>query len=186
LDLTREDIIGLLTEVGQVLCEQGSQATMYVVGGAAMALEYGSRRVTRDIDSTLRSGPDTFWQAAATVAARHGLDPGWINRQAAAFFTNEPDDNAAEITLPGLKVLVASPRHLIAMKLRALRERDMDDLELLFRHVGITAPQQAADIHNALFDDTYVGHFDPDEALYAAQRVFNRAEARGNPIVPGR
>lgn len=183
-DLTRDEVVALLTEVGQILHEQGSEATLYVVGGAAMALEYEARRITRDIDSSLQSGPDSFWEATRTVAARHGIDDGWINSQATCFFTNEHDDAASEISLPGLKVTVASPEHLIAMKLRALRERDMDDLETLFRHAGITDPQQAADIHDALFDDTYAGYFDPDEALYAAQKVFDRAKALGHPIAP--
>ena len=99
-------------------------------------------------------------------------------------FTSEPDNEATEINLPGLTVTVASPEHLIAMKLRAMRERDMDDLETLFRHVGIRDAQQAADIHDRLFDDSYIGYFSPDEARYAAEQVFARARALGRPIWP--
>jgi hypothetical protein len=181
-DLTRDELIALLTEVGRILKEQGLEADIYVVGGAAMALEFDARRITRDVDSALRSEREGFWEAVVLVAERHGLSPGWINAQATAFFTNEPDDAASEITLPGLRIAVASPEHLIAMKLRAMRNRDMDDLEVLFRHVGITDPQQAADIHNRLFDDSYIGYSSPDEALYAAERVFTRAAAQGRPI----
>jgi len=181
-DLARDEILQLLTEVGQVLHEQGLEANLYVVGGAAMALEFDARRVTRDIDASLRSGRDGFWDAVALVAEQHGLSPTWLNTQATAFLTNEPDDESAEINLPGLRVTVASPDHLIAMKLRAFRDRDMDDLEVLFRHVGITDPQQAADIHNRLFDDSYIGYDAPEEALYAAEQVFARAAAQGRPL----
>ena len=96
--------------------------------------------------------------------------------------TNEPD--ATEFTLPGLRIAIASPEHLIAMKLRAMRPRDIADLETPFRTVGITDPQHAADIHNRLFDDSYVGYADPEEALYAAITVFRAAEAAGRPIGP--
>lgn len=147
-----------------------------------MAIGYQSRRVTRDVDAALRSGSDAFWEAADTVGVRHGLGPDWINSRAVAFMTNEPD--ATEFTLPGLRIAIASPEHLIAMKLRAMRPRDIADLETPFRTVGITDPQHAADIHNRLFDDSYVGYADPEEALYAAITVFRAAEAAGRPIGP--
>ena len=49
----------------------------------------------------------------------------------------------------------------------------------------ITTAAQAADIHNRLFDGSNIGYFDPREAEYAAQRVFDRAAAHGRPIVHG-
>jgi len=182
--LTRDQVLGLLREVGEYLLGRGSEATIYVVGGAAMALVFDSRRVTRDVDAAIRSDSDAVREAVAVVAERHDLDPDWLNTRAAAFMTNEPDDDATELTVPGLRVLLASPEHLIAMKLRAMRDRDLDDLETLFRYTGIAHPQQAADIHNRLFGESYIGYFAPDEALYAAQLVFDRAAARGRPITP--
>ncbi|TRY16885.1 nucleotidyl transferase [Tessaracoccus rhinocerotis] len=184
-DLSREDLLSLLTETGEILQAKGIEASIYVVGGAAMALEYQSRRVTRDVDAQIRAEHDGFREAAAVVADRHGLGRDWVNAAATAFMSNEPDDDAEELNLPGLRIAVASAEHLIAMKLRAMRERDMDDLETLFRHTGITEPEQAADIHNRLFDESYIGHVDPDEALYAARQVFARAAAQGRLLNSG-
>ncbi|MEZ5086910.1 MAG: DUF6036 family nucleotidyltransferase [Tessaracoccus sp.] len=181
-NLTRDEVLSLLEEVGEILVRQGIEASIYIVGGAAMALEFDARRITRDVDADVRSGGDAFWEAVAAVADRHGLSLDWINSRAAAFFSNESDTDAHELTLPGLRIAVASPRHLIAMKLRAMRRRDIDDLETLFRHLRITSPEEAAAIHDEFFDESYMGYFDPKEALYAAQRVFDRAAARGNPI----
>ena len=179
---TREELLALLREVGAILVDRRVEATLYVVGGAAMALQFDARRVTRDVDAAIRTDRDDLVEAVALVGQRHGLAPDWLNTRASAFLSNEPDDQAIEITLPGLRIAVASPEHLIALKLRALRDRDIDDLETLFRHVGITDPQQAAAIHDKLFDDSYIGSLDPDEALYAAQVVFDRAAARGRPL----
>lgn len=180
--LTRTQLIRLLAEVGERLVARGRQGQMYVVGGAAMALTFDSRRVTRDVDAAVPGEQDDLWIAVAEVASAHQLPPDWINTRAVAFMTNEPDSAASEMTVPGLRIALASPEHLIAMKLRAMRGRDLDDLETLFRFVGITDPSQAADIHNRLFDESYIGDVHPDEALYAAQLVFDRARTRGNPI----
>lgn len=184
-ELTRAEVMQLLGEVGGILQERGLEAAIYVVGGAAMAIEYESRRITRDVDAAIRTDRDEFWQAARAVAERHGLNPHWINTNATAFLTNVVDHNAAEVNLPGLRMIVASPEHLIAMKLRAMRPRDLADLDFLFRYLGLTTPEQAAEIHNRLFDDSYIGYHDPGEALFAAQDVFRRAEASGFPIERG-
>lgn len=180
--LTGDQLLDLLREVGELLLAGGHEGHLYVVGGAAMALAFDSRRVTRDVDAAAPGDQAPLWDAVEEVAVRHDLPPDWINSHAAAFMTNEDDPAASELTLPGLRVAVASPEHLIAMKLRAMRDRDLADLDTLFRVQGITGPQEAADIHNRLFDESYIGYADPDEALYAAQIVFDRAAARGNPI----
>lgn len=180
--LGRDEIRDLLREVGAVLARRGSEATIYVVGGAAMALSFDARRTTRDVDVAFRGDRADVEQAAAEVAARHNLPPDWLNGHAAAFMSNEPDDDAAELTLPGLRVVVASDAHLIAMKLRSMRDRDLADLDALFRHAGISTPQEAADIHNRMFDKSSIGFHGPEEALYEAKAVFDRAAALGRPI----
>lgn len=180
--LTREQLLRLLGEVGALLSEQGLEGQLYVVGGAAMALVFDARRVTRDIDASAPGDQDRLWAAVGAVAARHALPPDWVNTRASAFMTNEPDDRATEITLPGLRLTVASPEHLIAMKLRAMRDRDIADLDYLFRTLGVRTPQEAAEIHDRLFDESYIGSINPDEALYAAELVFERARQAGRPI----
>ncbi|MFT4217681.1 MAG: DUF6036 family nucleotidyltransferase [Micropruina sp.] len=181
-DLGRADLLGYLGEVGQLLRDQHLQASIYVVGGAAMALVFDSRRVTRDVDASIQSDRAPFDAAVREVARRHNLSPTWVNSSAVAFFTNQPDDGASELTLPGLRITVASVDHLIAMKLRAGRGRDLDDLEVLFRQAGVTGPEAALGIHDRLFDDSYIGSSDPEEILYVARMVFDRARKAGRPL----
>ncbi|GAA2180404.1 hypothetical protein GCM10009785_11080 [Brooklawnia cerclae] len=101
-DLARDDVVQLLTEVGQVLAGQGLVATIYVVGGTAMSLTINSRRTTRDVDTDMRDHREELRAAAAEVAERHGLDPRWLNSAAAMFLSSEPDPDAGEMDLPGL------------------------------------------------------------------------------------
>lgn len=51
---------------------------MYIVGGAAIALAYDKRRSTRDRDAVFEPKA-VIYEAAAAVAERLGLPPGWLN-----------------------------------------------------------------------------------------------------------
>lgn len=184
-DLSRDQILALLTELGAALAADGLVGSIYVVGGAAMALALDSRRVTRDIDASLRDHPEQLRHAAAVISARHNLSPDWLNSAATVFLSSEPDVDPGEMTVPGLRVSLASPEHLLAMKIRASRGKDYADLEILFDLLGITDPQQAADITNRLFDESSIGWVSPDEALFLAQDVFTRATRAGRSIGSG-
>ena len=70
---------------------------MYLVGGAAMILEYEAARATTDIDCVISDGADRIHQAAAEIAAeRPGLPADWLNETAAAahHVPEDPDDKA--------------------------------------------------------------------------------------------
>lgn len=52
---------------------------------------------------------------------------------------------------PGLTVLAASPRHLLALKVRAARQSDVADIVVLARLVGATSAGQAERIAVEVF-----------------------------------
>ncbi|MQY23578.1 DUF6036 family nucleotidyltransferase [Nocardia macrotermitis] len=70
--LDRDEIIRLLTELGTVLAERGEHADIFLVGGAAMALAYSTRRATRDLDAIFEP-KQVVYAAAAEVARAHAL-----------------------------------------------------------------------------------------------------------------
>ena len=49
--MQRDEIVELLEELGRRLAVRGIEGEMYVVGGAAIALAFDSRRSTADIDA---------------------------------------------------------------------------------------------------------------------------------------
>jgi len=126
-ELTADEVRGLLAEVGEILAAKGLRASIYVVGGAAIALTLNNRRITRDIDAAFRDHPQEFRAAAAIVGQRHGLAPNWINSDAIGFTSNRPIGEEDKFEVPGLQVISASPEHLLAMKVRASMSRDEDD-----------------------------------------------------------
>jgi hypothetical protein len=51
--LSRDDIVMVLGELADELEAQGVQGDLFLVGGAAMAVAYSTRRATRDPDATV-------------------------------------------------------------------------------------------------------------------------------------
>lgn len=165
--LSREDVHRLLTEVGAFLHVRGWTATVHVAGGAAMTLLFDGRASTRDIDAVFRSDRGQLTAAVRDVAARHDLPFDWLNDRVATFVPSAPDTQATELVVPGLRVLVSSERHLLAMKMLAGRDRDLPDLRLLFTRLGITSPAQAVAVTEEVFGATYPVDRPPVEYLEA-------------------
>ena len=78
-NLDKARVERLLAELGQYLEERGESAQMYLVGGAAMALAYDRKRLTRDLDAVFIP-KEKVYEAARVIAGRHDdLDEGWLN-----------------------------------------------------------------------------------------------------------
>jgi len=138
LSLTREQIIGLLAELGRELDDRGVRAQMFIVGGAAMALAYNMRRTTADVDGVFEPKA-VIYEAARRVAARHGrLPEDWLNDGVKGLLPSGGDRNARVVLdLPGITVTVPSPHYLLALKVQAARiDRDQDDIRFLAREAG--------------------------------------------------
>ena len=135
--MDRAEIIRALTALGDVLQGKGVQGEMYVVGGAAIALAYDRRRSTRDIDAVFEP-KSAVYEAAADVARRLDLPPGWLNDAVKGFLAGDDPEAAPVLEVPGLRCLAASPRMLLALKVLAHRVgEDEDDVRLLAGALGI-------------------------------------------------
>lgn len=70
---SRARIMEALTALGEDLTRLGVRGQIYIVGGAAMALAYSTRRVTRDIDADFEPKM-VIYEAAARVAEDLGQE----------------------------------------------------------------------------------------------------------------
>ena len=127
-EFTREDIEDLLAALGAKLQARGVAATVYVVGGAAIALRnVSSQRRTADVDA-LMVPEEQVLEAAREVAAERGLRSTWLNSAVRPYVP--PLYEALQPPgAPGLEVRTAPDEHLLAMKIVAARgQRDMRDI----------------------------------------------------------
>lgn len=159
--LDRDALVDLLADLARRLDARGVTLEIYVVGGTAMVLAYDRDRLTRDIDATWDTAIDVSGEVSS-IAMERGLPRDWLNDRVRPMLPLVVDEDRLEaLNLPGLRVSVASPRHMLAMKARAARDaRDLDDIVLLCRHLGISSVTEvialAEDIWGAgmLRDDT--------------------------------
>src|SRR5713226_3511009 len=143
---SRARIVAALQALGDELTSQGVRGQIFVVGGAAMALAYSTRRVTKDIDAVFEPKA-VIYTAAARVAEQLGLPGDWLNDAVKGFLPGPDEDSRPVPNIRGLEVTTASPRYLLALKLMAMRfGEDDEDIELLLKECGCAAPREALDL----------------------------------------
>lgn len=114
---------------------------MVVVGGAAMILHFGAIRATKDIDAILLKGDnDILNEAVQKISESHNLSSNWLNFAAKGFVDALPIDFMNRLiplsyNLKKINLFVLGRVDQIAMKIVALREQDLEDLEILLRDI---------------------------------------------------
>ncbi|HYU66510.1 MAG TPA: hypothetical protein VEK09_07130 [Jatrophihabitantaceae bacterium] len=177
-ELTVGEIRDLMTELGRRLQSKGVEGTLYLVDGAAIALSFDQRRVTVDVDAAFEP-EEPVVGVAREIAEEKGLSANWLNNSARAFMPGG-DTEAVPLAVPGLTVAVASPEHLLAMKMAAFRPADMADLELLFRELGIGKPEEAADIALKVYGEDTVVLPGRDDLVLSARAILERLRRGGH------
>lgn len=179
-----EQILEMLKELARRLEAHDVAADLYLVGGAAMALEYNSRRTTMDIDA-LYFPEQTVTQVAREMAADLGLDPAWLNSAARAWIPDGADEETVPVRVAdNLRLRVASPRYLLAMKLAAGRDQDIPDIAVLCTALGIQSAAAAVDIAFDLYGEHSVQLSDRDDLMLVAQEALDtivRFDPRPDP-----
>lgn len=167
--LTRADIRRLLEMLNEDLILTGTRAEIFLVGGAVMCLAYGARASTQDVDALFRPAA-AVREAAARVAVRANLDVRWLN-DAVKGYLSEHADFAPFLELDHLRVMVAQPEYMLAMKCLAMRIgaefHDEADIRYLLRHLDIESYDRAL----ATITKYYPAERFPQKTLYALEEL---------------
>jgi hypothetical protein len=130
-----------------------------------MCLAYAARPSTQDVDGLFRPARQVR-EAAARVAVQAGLPADWLNDGVKGFLS-ERGEYATFLELDHLRVMVAQPAYLLAMKCLSLRIgaefHDEDDIRYLLRHLDIDTYEQAV----AVITRYYPLERFPQKTLYA-------------------
>lgn len=153
--LTSADIRALLDLLNAELAISDIAGEVYLVGGAVMCLVYGARAATRDVDAVFKPVV-LIREAAARVAAHAAVPENWLNDAVKGYLSLRGEFDPF-LELSHLKVLVAHPEYLLAMKCAAMRLgeefHDVDDVRYLLRFLNITSADDALRIVTKYFDE---------------------------------
>ena len=144
--LTRDQMVAALERLGAKLQERDIDASLYVVGGAALAFAFMRDRVTRDIDAIVAPNQEVF-AAAREVGDELALPEEWLNDTASAFLPEvQLDQGTLVFEAPGISVRTAPAEVLLAMKILAGRAKDLDDIRTLAGLLRLTTAQQVWEV----------------------------------------
>ena len=146
--MTPERVRELLTELAaRIAATSDGATTIRVVGGAAISLLDPARRATSDVDAVV-SGPGDVDVVVAAMAAKHDLPADWFNSAVAMWIPFVgPEDWVEVLRNDNVVVQIGSTAMLLAMKLRASRARDNDDIGFLLAACGVRTVADAQEIY---------------------------------------
>ena len=167
--LSAKDLRRLFGLLNDELAGGETKGELYLVGGAVMCLAYAARPSTEDVDALFRPAGEVR-AAAARVAARSGVPVNWLNDAVKGYLSERGEFNAW-LELSHLRVMIAQPEYLLAMKCLALRIgtefHDEDDIRFLLRLLDVTSYSQALEIVTRYYP---LERF-PQKTLYALQEL---------------
>jgi hypothetical protein len=151
--------------MGEFLRDKKTVGEIAVYGGGAILLQFRWRHSTRDVDAIVVSDGNhgLVRQAADQAAIVLGLERSWLSEAVSQYTsTGASSSNLAfsgvypEAGPPGLRVIVAKPEYLLAMKLAALQrqtaeDRDFEDARRLATELGVTSVDDLERAYRAFF-----------------------------------
>jgi hypothetical protein len=167
--LTRADIHRLFALLNTELAAVAVEGEIFLVGGAVMCLAFDAREATRDVDALLKPAK-AVREAAARVAAKAEVPPNWLNDAVKGFLGSNADFDAF-LEFSNLRVFVARPEYLLAMKCVAMRfgedARDVDDVRYLLRYLNIGDAETALALVTRYFDEAQI----PPKTRFALEEL---------------
>ena len=152
--LDRAAILGAFERLDRRLEKLRLRAVVHLAGSAPLLLVGSRERLTKDVDA-LRiehaGRREEFAAAVRKTAKEMGIDHDWLNLNASLVPGMPPRRDGGERTAYKGKCLTAiapSDRQLLAMKFRAHRRQDWDDMRILTRRVSAGTFEQVRDIHD--------------------------------------
>jgi hypothetical protein len=124
--LTKQEIIGALTRLGQLAEARSETIELVLVGGALMVLAYEARQSTRDVDVVIPEPGEarTVRAMAGVVASERGWPEDWLNDAVKGYLVGL-SEGPVIFSAPGIEARRPALEQLLAMKLSAWRD-DVD------------------------------------------------------------
>ncbi len=167
--LSAREITALFQRLSDALGRTGTNGELYLVGGAVMCLAHQARPSTANVDGYFVPAARVR-EAARVVAEEAGVDPEWLNDGVKGYLSDR-GEFVPFLELPHLRVMVARPEYLLAMKCLALRLgeefHDLDDVRFLLRILNVRRASGAREIISRYYPaDRF-----PPKAMFALEEL---------------
>ncbi len=164
----------------------GKIVEISVYGGSALILTLKHRPATRDVDAVFEKERVFVRQAVEAVAAEFGWREDWLNDSVKGFLSRSDADPEAKSLFgtypaggsPGLRVLIASPAYLFAMKCLAMRVGDalgggdISDIRHLSEELELKTLQDAI----GLIERYYPSDALPPKTRFGLEEIFGSGD----------
>lgn len=150
-----QDIEEYLSQLGQELVNLGVNRPlrMLMIGGAYMMLLANAPRSTDDIDifwlddeeETLEQALHALRDGVHTVAAKNKLGPNWLNYLTQLLMYDQIHIPKGELwrQYGPLHIYVPPKEYILALKILAGREKDIEDCKILLQQTKVKTRKQA-------------------------------------------
>ncbi len=148
MGMEQHEIETYLRSLHDELARSDVTGEIVLFGGAAMVLAHKARVSTKDVDAVLLP-KSVLYEAAAKIEREDGAPKGWLNDAVKGFLSAAAETDVL-YDWPHLKIYVASPRYLLAMKCMSMRlgkdETDLNDIRFLMGKLGLRNPDDILDL----------------------------------------
>jgi hypothetical protein len=142
-----------LSELGAELAKRGVKkpVPIMIIGGAYMLLLEKAPRTTNDVDvfwleeEAFQRAREPLSECVLAVTRKYALSPDWFNYLTQFLMQNDifvPDGELWKQFGP-LHIYVPPKEYILALKITAGRDKDLDDCAILFPQSGIVTYEQA-------------------------------------------
>lgn len=142
--MKRQDIVDLLGLLNRELVRINHYTSIFVCGGAVIALMFNSERRTNDIDGIFED-PEIIFELAHKIANYNGISGEWLNDNVKDILDINFLDTNYRIELSNLTIFYARPEYMLALKCLAChrgRNKDFEDVKLLVEYLKIRSIAQ--------------------------------------------
>ncbi|MDD3544784.1 MAG: DUF6036 family nucleotidyltransferase [Kiritimatiellae bacterium] len=174
--MTQQEIELYFNRLSEILSTYDVVGEIVLFGGAAMVLAHKARASTKDVDAIFEP-KDMVYRAAAAVSQECGAAEGWLN-DAVKGFVSEKGATAPLLDLPNLKVYVAVPEYLLAMKCMSMRlgkdETDIRDIRFLMQSLGLRSADEVLRIVERFYPQNRI----QPKTRFAVEELCQNLEAK--------
>ena len=172
MELTKDRILSLLDALNEKLKADNVHGELTLYGGTVMALVFDSRNSTKDIDVAMEPR-DTLKEYASVIAQEENLPFDWLNEAVRCYLFEGAEDRSVYLELSNLLIYAASPKYMLALKLRASRldkaSKDYEDIKFLLDYLDVKDVASALDIAHEYIPKNLI----PVEARAILDEIFS-------------